>query len=508
MIGKRLNLARSSAGLSRCALEARIGRLVTAPEIGKYERDESMPSSGALIAMAKALGVSVEYLTGDPDLVLATAAEQRPVPAGVAELLERYLALEELLALPSDEWDIPPGAPYPAAGDPAAAELAAFRLRAHWGLGRNPIPSMVELLEANGIKVIAFDLGAGDGLTAYARRGGIRRLASAIVVNRGHSGERQRFTLARELGRLVLAVDAGVGPEKAAHRFAGAFLMPAASLRRAIGSRRTSIGRNELLSLKRRFGVSVQELVRRCRDLGIIDDALFGTLYRDMSGFGWGSLPYAEPEPLAPEPLAPERPSRFERLCSRAVAENVISDAKAAELLGTSVRELTTRRRRRRGVRGASTGRMAQLMMMAACRAARWPALRRALPRLAELARRGAREQVRMFVLYVLATQEEQMRRRFAREFQRQVPGPRGDTMNYVEEIKRESRQEGLMAGRVEGRQEGRVEGQVRTIEGLLRAGAAWPLIESATGIDEDGLRALKQRLTASSAGNGAADAE
>ena len=80
--------------------------------------------------------------------------------------------------------------------------------------------------------------------------------------------------------------------------------------------------------------------------------------------------------------------------------------------------------------------------------------------------------------------------------------------MNYVEEIKRESRREGLMTGRVEGRQEGRVEGQVRTIEGLLRAGASWPLIESATGVDEARLRVLKQQLTASSAGNGAADAE
>ena len=102
----------------------------------------------------------------------------------------------------------------------------------------------------------------------------------------------------------------------------------------------------------------------------------------------------------------------------------------------------------------------------------------------------------------VLATQEEQIRQRFAKEFQRQVPGPRGDTMNYVEEIKQESRQ----AGRQEGRQEGRVEGQVRTIESLLRAGAPWPLIESATGIDEAGLRALKQRLTASSAANGAVE--
>ena len=62
-----------------------------------------------------------------------------------------------------------------------------------------------------------------------------------------------------------------------------------------------------------------------------------------MPGFGWGSLPYAEPEPLAPE-----RPSRFERHCSRAVAENVISDAKAAELLDTSVRELHERMGARR----------------------------------------------------------------------------------------------------------------------------------------------------------------
>ncbi len=170
------------------------------------------------------------------------------------------------------------------------------------------------------------------------------------------------------------------------------------------------------------------------------------------------------------------------------------------------------------GVRGAMKGRAAQLMMMAACRVARWPALRRALPLLAEVARRGGREQVRAFVLYALATQDEEMRRRFAKEFQRQVPGPEGDIMTYVEEIKQQGRQEGRVAGieegRVaglrEGRQEGRVEGrmeeQVRTIESLLRAGAPWPLIKSATGVDEAGLRALKQRLAASTSPNGGDD--
>ena len=70
--------------------------------------------------------------------------------------------------------------------------------------------------------------------------------------------------------------------------------------------------------------------------------------------------------------------------------------------------------------------------------------------------------------------------------------------MTYVEEIKQQ--------GREEGRQEGWLEGQVRTIESLLRAGAPWPLIKSATGVDEAGLRALKQRLTDSTAANGGDD--
>ena len=49
-------------------------------------------------------------------------------------------------------------------------------------------------------------------------------------------------------------------------------------------------------------------------------------------------------------------------------------------------------------------------------------------------------------------------------------------------------------------RAEGRAEGHVDIIESLVRAGMPWPDIESATGIDEAGLRAIKQGLAASSA--------
>ena len=55
---------------------------------------------------------------------------------------------------------------------------------------------------------------------------------------------------------------------------------------------------------------------------------------------GSAGAPLLTPEP---QPIKPEQPSRFERLCSRALAENLISEAKVAELLGVSVRDLSER---------------------------------------------------------------------------------------------------------------------------------------------------------------------
>ena len=47
--------------------------------------------------------------------------------------------------------------------------------------------------------------------------------------------------------------------------------------------------------------------------------------------------------PCEPDPLPKEEPNRFERLCYRGLSEGAISEAKTAELLGISVRELHTR---------------------------------------------------------------------------------------------------------------------------------------------------------------------
>ena len=84
MIGQRLKLARTAAGLSLRGLEARIGNRVTAQAIGKYERDESMASSGVLIALADALSVPVEYLVGDQEMALESVEfRKKKITGGV-----------------------------------------------------------------------------------------------------------------------------------------------------------------------------------------------------------------------------------------------------------------------------------------------------------------------------------------------------------------------------------------------------------------------------------------
>ena len=346
-IGQRVKMSRHGVGLSLRDLEARIDNLVTAQAISKYERGEATPGSGVLIALADALGVSVDYLASDRDMALeavefrgkglASKREEARIEAKVLHLLERYLAVEELLGLPSVSWDRPREAPWPVLRDAAEAEHAARGLRAHWGLGGGPITHLVDLTEARGVKVVSTDLGNVDGLAAKVRRED-GSAASVIVVNQGHWGERQRFMIGRELGHMVLDVARRIDDEKAAHRFAGAFLMPAETLRMEIGKRRKSVSLSELFDLKRIFGVSVQALAYRCKDLGIFGDALFRRLFDEFSRQGWRSPPYEEPHAMKGE-----EPKRFERLCVRALAEGVVSEAKAAELLGCSVRKLDQR---------------------------------------------------------------------------------------------------------------------------------------------------------------------
>jgi predicted transposase/invertase (TIGR01784 family) len=110
---------------------------------------------------------------------------------------------------------------------------------------------------------------------------------------------------------------------------------------------------------------------------------------------------------------------------------------------------------------------------------------------LSSLGPSGGMNYVRVFVLYILATQEPEATASFREVLSRYVPGAGDDVMTYAQQLLAEGRAE----GRAESEAKGKMIERVTLIENLLREGVDWSLIERATGLDETQFEALKQQL-------------
>jgi len=348
MFGDRLKLARKKAGYSLRGLAGALSGMVSAQALGKYERGEMMPASDVLSALAKTLGVSMEYLLSDQvqelegveyrKLASTSAGERARVEAEVIDHLQRYLAIEEILELDSATWSVPPcGNRF--VGEENEGEVLAEDLREGWELGIDPIPNMTSLLEDRGIKVLIMALpDRVSGLTCLVRRPRHKKGLPVIVINRSVTLERRRLTLAHELGHRLIEESSPVDHEKAATIFAGAFLVPRDHLVREIGKSRKALGYQELIQLKRMYRVSAAALLVRLRQVGVIDESTLAYAFQTFAR-GWRK---SEPEPLegAGQEGWHELPQRFERLCYWALAERLISPGKAGELLQQSLAQI------------------------------------------------------------------------------------------------------------------------------------------------------------------------
>lgn len=335
MIGARLKRARAASGLSMKALGEQAG--VSANMIKKYEHDVSMPSSGVLLKLGQALDVRSEYFFR-PVNVKLTRVEYRKrakTPASVlkrieADVLDQAERWQELSNLwprfPVSKFGNIQGLPN-RLDDLGQIEKVAERVRMAWKLGMNPIPDLVDLFESHGVLVIVTeveDRANFSGLQAVVAK------QPVIVVSANWPGDHQRFTLAHEFGHLLLhkRLDPALDEEKACNRFAGAFLLPAASARRQLGEKRHNLEPYELYLLKHEFGLSMQACLYRATDLGVIDESVRKRLFMRFSAQGWRKK---EPGKACPG----ERTVLFQQLVHRALGEGIINESKAAELLKT-----------------------------------------------------------------------------------------------------------------------------------------------------------------------------
>ena len=285
-IGQRIKQARKASQKSLRALAEEVG--VSAMAISKYERNEVVPSSSVVIRLSHSMNVPVDYFFRPAQEQIEVQAfrkhaslgkkDQEAIQARIQEWVERYFEIEDLLFVNSPHFELP-RFPVNSFED---VEAAAQELRQAWDLGADGIDNLIELLEDRGIKV-----GQVDGFEDFDACTFLVKGEPVMVTRSNIPGDRQRFNLAHELGHLVLDVPEGLDQEKAAYRFAGAFLVPAETARFELGEKRTGLEISELYMLKRKYGLSMQAWIYRARDLGIISENTFQVLCKRFRRYGW-----------------------------------------------------------------------------------------------------------------------------------------------------------------------------------------------------------------------------
>jgi len=338
MIGERLQRARKASGLSLRDFGDQIGLSHTA--VNKYEKNQLMPSSRQLIKISRVLGVRSEYFLR-PILVEIKGIEYRKrastpksllnkINADVYDQAERW---EELLQLyphkPIADFELPSSLPDQVRDDNEIEKIAE-KMRHEWELGLNPIPDLIDTLESKGILVIS---SAVDNDQKFDGLAGDMGNKPVIVVSENWCGDRQRFTLAHELGHLVLhgRLPSEMNEEKACNLFAGAFLLPNFAVVEAFGHHRSALDMNELHMLKHEFGLSMSGIKMRALQCGVIS----ASLHRGLAIY-FNKNRWRKQEPG--KQYASEKTYLFNRLVYRALAEDYIGEPKAAELLGLSLR--------------------------------------------------------------------------------------------------------------------------------------------------------------------------
>lgn len=170
---------------------------------------------------------------------------------------------------------------------------AAAVIRRHWGLGFHPIPNLIKLLEAKGIRV--FTLSESKSVDAFSFW---KEDVPYIFLNTVKSAERSRFDAAHELGHLLMHRHGyleGRDVERDADLFASHLLIPREDLKAHL-PRTPTLAR--LISSKHRWGVSVAALAYTAKDTKLLSDWHYRELCKQIASAGYRTK---EPESMPRE---------------------------------------------------------------------------------------------------------------------------------------------------------------------------------------------------------------
>jgi Zn-dependent peptidase ImmA (M78 family)/transcriptional regulator with XRE-family HTH domain len=291
---RMITLAREAQGWNQTQLAGQLG--VTQGYLSKIESGNAEVSDEMLEALARQLEMPVALFSysGATSPIEVTCLHHRRRASTMSaptkkriEALARLtrISVEELVKsvrIASDKELDRPGA------SSLSPVECAMTVRKHLGVPDGPIQNLLGYVEGAGVLVVHRPLGtsAQDAVSTWPDGG-----APLMIVNTGLSADRERFTIAHELGHLVMHSAPGDDQETEANRFASELLAPADQVRPDLAR----LGRRDiprLMQLKAKWGMSIAALVRRAWDIGELSDEDHKSYQIQLTKLGWR---HAEP---------------------------------------------------------------------------------------------------------------------------------------------------------------------------------------------------------------------
>ena len=166
-------------------------------------------------------------------------------------------------------------------------EEIAMLARSTWNVPRGPIANLTQTMEDMGIIIVPCEFGTRkvDAISRW-----VGSLPPMIFVNPDSPKDRYRFSLAHELGHLIMHAVPNPEIEDQADRFAAEFLMPEREVRADL----TGLSLQQLPQLKRYWRVSMASLIKKAGDIGAITESQSRYLWARMAQAGYRTREPAE----------------------------------------------------------------------------------------------------------------------------------------------------------------------------------------------------------------------
>jgi Zn-dependent peptidase ImmA (M78 family)/transcriptional regulator with XRE-family HTH domain len=343
-VGARLREAREARGLAGATLAELIG--VSRQAVSQYERRGLTPAPPVMARICTVLAMPYDYFLSPSRERIGTLFFRSFASATKTERTKQYQRQKwrrRIVSFLGRYLTFPPvRTPALYSGDPrdlSAEDVEAFatKARRHLGLGDGPITNIVLLLENHGAIIVRtpFQARTLDAFSEWSEDDG----RPYFVLNADkRSAARSRFDVAHELAHMFMHrhLQSASHPayrqqlEGQAHRFAGAFLAPAAAFKRVFHARSV----DELVDLKQRWGLAIAALVRRACDLQLITPSQYRRMMTSIGQRGWRTR-----EPLD-DTLEPEKPRLLRRSVDVLLRERIVRCHALARIGAGSLRDV------------------------------------------------------------------------------------------------------------------------------------------------------------------------